>query len=196
MKGNLCWRPIFHFHDCGGGPTVRLGTNFWLETALPARVTKAPVGSLEMSEDRSQHLQPKTGQVNKRINKQFLARKYGYTPVDQHSNGKWTPFEDVFPIENVDNPIAMLVYQRVMFIPLFTGFYTSQVVVWDFWTINSRMESWMIYHQGWTRLTELDAVSILLQVGAHGHRDLSWRQIKFWAHTKKTRFQTLKLIIL
>ena len=32
-----------------------------------------------------------------------------------------------------------------MLIPLFTGFYTSPVVVWDFWTINSRMESWMIY---------------------------------------------------
>ena len=33
-------------------------------------------------------------------------------------------------------------------IPLFTGFYTSQVVVWDFWTINSRYPSrGDVYHR-------------------------------------------------
>ena len=35
----------------------------------------------------------------------FFARK-AYTPVNQHSNGKWTRIEDVFPIENGDMPAS------------------------------------------------------------------------------------------
>ena len=56
----------------------------------------------------------------------------GSTAIGMRFGGPWSEAE-----YTVDGRDPAPVEGKVVDLPLFTGFYTSQVVVWDFWTINS-----------------------------------------------------------